>query len=142
MAKAIPLGSVVYVRYLDHVLFQNVPNRIEEPAERETVGWLTKDEKGVVCIENDRTLHKLPYSSGSGSGLVLLKSCIIEIRLVPIQNRAQSAGVIRPLTNHPLAGNEFGNVRRFILSGRSNGTFRRRSGGGKSYYRPPRYLVR
>ncbi|MDG6222597.1 MAG: hypothetical protein IAX21_00830 [Candidatus Bathyarchaeota archaeon] len=86
MAKAIPLGSVVYVRYLDHVLFKNVPNPIEEPAERETIGWLTKDEKEIVCIENDRTLDKLPYSSGSGSGLVLLKSCIIEIRLTPIQN--------------------------------------------------------
>jgi hypothetical protein len=86
MAKAIQLGSMVYVRYLDHVLYRNIPKPIDEPAERETIGWLTKDEKEIVCIENDRTLDKLPYSSGSGSGLVLLKSCIIEIRLSPIQN--------------------------------------------------------
>ena len=88
MEKAIHLGSVVYVRYWDHVLYKNIPKPIEEPAERETIGWLTKDEKGLVCIENDRSLDKLPYSSGSGSGLVLLKSCIIEIRLAPIQNVA------------------------------------------------------
>jgi len=86
MDEASLLGSMVYVRYLDHVLYRNTPKPVEEPAERETIGWLTKDEKGVVCIENDRTLDKLPYSSGSGSGLVLLKSCIIEIRLAPIQN--------------------------------------------------------
>ena len=85
MKKAIPLRSLVYVRYLDHVLYRNTPKPIEEPAERETIGWLTKDEKEVVCIENDRTLDELPYSSGSGSGLVLLRSCILEIRLSPIQ---------------------------------------------------------
>ncbi|WNZ30063.1 MAG: hypothetical protein IAX21_04210 [Candidatus Bathyarchaeota archaeon] len=86
MDEATLLGSVVYVRYWDHVLYKNTPKPIEEPAERETIGWLTKDEKGLVCVETDRTLDKLPYSSGSGSGLVLLKSCIIEIRLSPIQN--------------------------------------------------------
>jgi len=48
MAKAIQLGSMVYVRYLDHVLYRNIPKPIDEPAERETIGWLTKDEKGVV----------------------------------------------------------------------------------------------
>jgi hypothetical protein len=86
MAEATPLCSVVYVRYLDHVLYKNTPKPIEEATERETIGWLTKDEKGIICIENDRTLNKLPYSSGSGSGLVLLKSCILEIRLSPIQD--------------------------------------------------------
>ena len=80
MDEAIPKGSAVYVRYLDHVLYKNTPKPVEEPAERETIGWLTKDEKGVVYIENDRTLDKLPYSSGTGSGFVLIKSCIIEIR--------------------------------------------------------------
>lgn len=80
MDEAIPKGSAVYVRYLDHVLYKNTPKPLEKPAERETIGWLTKDEKGVVYIENDRTLDKLPYSSGTGSGFVLIKSCIIEIR--------------------------------------------------------------
>jgi hypothetical protein len=86
MDKAIQNKTLVYIRYLDHVLYKNTPKPIEEATERETIGWLTKDEKGIICIENDRTLNKLPYSSGSGSGLVLLKSCILEIRLSPIQD--------------------------------------------------------
>jgi len=85
MSEAIPIGSVVYIRYLDHVLFKNTPETVKAAAERETIGWLTHENSKLLCIENDRTLDKLPYSSGSGSGLVLLRSCIIEIRLSPIQ---------------------------------------------------------
>jgi len=85
MNKAIPLGSVVYIRYLDHVLFKNTPEAVKVAAERETIGWLTHENGKLLCIENDRTLNELPYSSGSGSGLVLLKSCILEIRALPLQ---------------------------------------------------------
>jgi hypothetical protein len=77
---AIPKGSVVYVRYLDHVLYRNTPKHVKEPAERETLGWLIDKSDEVLCIGSDRTIDELPYSSGSGSGLVLLKSCIIEVR--------------------------------------------------------------
>ena len=85
MNKANLLGSVVYVRYLDHVLYRNTPKPVEEPAERETIGWLAHENDELICIENDRTIDELPYSNGSGSGLVLLKSCIIEIRSSPTQ---------------------------------------------------------
>jgi hypothetical protein len=97
MGEAIPKGSVVYVRYLDHVLFKNTPEPIEEPAERETVGWLTKDEKGIIHIENDRTLDKLPYSSRSGSGLVLLKCCVLEIRPLPLQKPSRLTLFLRKI---------------------------------------------
>jgi len=86
MDVAIPKGSVVYIRYLDHVLYKNTPIAIEQPAERETIGWLTHENGKFLCIENDRTLDELPYSSGLGSGLVLLKSCILEIRAAPLQD--------------------------------------------------------
>ena len=85
MSEAIQKGSVVYIRYLDHVLYRNTPKAVEEAAERETIGWLTHENGKLLHIEHDRTLDKLPYSSGSGSGLVLLKSCIIEIRTLPLQ---------------------------------------------------------
>ena len=88
MDVAIPEGSVVYIRYLDHVLYKNTPNAVKEAAERETVGWLTHENDKLLCIENDRTLQKLPYSSGSGSGLVLLKSCILEIRVLRLQKES------------------------------------------------------
>ena len=80
MEKAIQKKLLVYIRYLDHVLYKNTPKAVENPAERETIGWLTHENDQLICLENDRTIDKLPYSNGSGSGLVLLKSCILEIR--------------------------------------------------------------
>ena len=79
ISEIIPAGSVVYIRYLDHVLYRNMPEAVEEAAECETVGWLTSESNEVIHIENDRTLDKLPYSSGRGSGFVILKSCIKEV---------------------------------------------------------------
>jgi hypothetical protein len=80
ISEIIPPGSVVYIRYLDHVLYKNTPKPIEEPAERETIGWLIGERDDVLSIGNDRTLDKLPYLSGTGSGFALIKSCIIEVR--------------------------------------------------------------
>ena len=84
MSEAIQKGSVIYIRYLDHVLYRNTPKPVTEPAERETIGWLTDIDDEVIHIENDRTLDELPYSNGSLSGFVLLRSCIIEIRASPL----------------------------------------------------------
>jgi len=86
MGEAIQKGSVVYIRYLDHVLYRNTPKPIKKATERETLGWLTDIDDEVIHIENDRTLDELPYSSGSGSGFVLLRSCILEIRKLSLQN--------------------------------------------------------
>ena len=85
MGETIPLGSAVYIRYRDHVLFRNTSETLENAAERETIGWLTQENKELVCIQHDRTVESLNYSSGTASGLVLLKSCIIEIRALPLQ---------------------------------------------------------
>ena len=85
MGEAVPLGSVVYIRYLDHVLFKNTPDAVEDAAERETVGWLTQETGKLLCIQHDRTMESLQYSSGTASGLVLLKNCILEIRKLPLQ---------------------------------------------------------
>jgi len=86
MSQAIPKGSVVYIRYKDHVLFRNTPQPIEDAAERETVGWLTQENGELLCIQHDRTVESPNYSSGTASGLVLLKSCILEIHALPLQN--------------------------------------------------------
>lgn len=84
--QAIPKGSAVYIRYKDHVLFKNVAKPIEDPAERETVGWLTQETDELLCIQHDRTAENPRHSSGTASGLLLLKSCILEIRMLPLQN--------------------------------------------------------
>jgi len=85
MDKAIPKGSAVYVRYKDHVLFKNTFKPIADVAERETLGWLTQETNELLCIQNDRTVESLQHSSGTASGLILLKSCILEIRPLPLQ---------------------------------------------------------
>jgi hypothetical protein len=79
------LGSPVYVRYKDHVLFKNVVDPIEEAVERETIGWLTKQTDEIMLIEHDRTIPCFQISIGQGSGLLILKSCIIEICELPLQ---------------------------------------------------------
>jgi len=89
MGEAIQKGSVVYIRYLDHVLYRNTPQAVEEAAERETIGWLTQDDGKLVCVQHDRTLDVLPYASGTTSGLVLIKSCIQEIRALSLQKHCR-----------------------------------------------------
>jgi len=86
MSQAIPSGSIVYVRYQDHVLFKNTSEPVSEVADRETVGWLTHENPEHICIEHDRTIEQLQFARGTGSGVVLLKSCIREIRVLPLQN--------------------------------------------------------
>ena len=86
MTQAIPKGSIVHIRYKDHVLFRNTHQPIEDAMERETVGWLTQETGDLLCIQHDRTVENPHYSSGTASGLVLLKSCVLEIRVLPLQN--------------------------------------------------------
>lgn len=85
MDQAIPKGSIVYIRYKDHVLFKNTAKPVRDVVERETMGWLTHENKELICVEHDRTIENLQCASGTGSGLVLLKSCILEIRALPLQ---------------------------------------------------------
>jgi hypothetical protein len=80
MVADVPPGSVVYVRYKDHVLYRNIRDPIEEAVERETVGWLARENGDIILIEHDRTPQCLQLPRGSGSGVIVLKSCILELR--------------------------------------------------------------
>lgn len=82
---SIPKDSVVYIRYKDHVLFKNTPQPVKDAAERETVGWLTQETGDLLCVQHDRAVESPHCSSGAASGLLLLKSCILEIRALPLQ---------------------------------------------------------
>ncbi|MEJ5328333.1 MAG: hypothetical protein WHU54_08845 [Candidatus Bathyarchaeia archaeon] len=84
-SPAFSLGSAVYVRYKDHVLYKNIQQPIEEAVERETIGWLTKQTDEIMLIEHDRTIPDAQIPSGSGSGLIILKSCILELHELPLQ---------------------------------------------------------
>ncbi len=85
MPSSASLGSAVYVRYKDHVLFKNVKQPVADAVERETIGWLAKQTDEIMLIEHDRTIPNAQISSGQGSGLIILKSCIIEIHELPLQ---------------------------------------------------------
>jgi hypothetical protein len=83
--KSDPSGPAVYVRYKDHVLFKNIQQPIAEAVERETIDWLTKQNDDIMLIEHDRTVPNRQIPSGQGNGVIILKSCIIEIRELPLQ---------------------------------------------------------
>ncbi len=77
-------GLPVYVRYKDHVLFKNIQQPLAEAVERETIGWLTKQTNEIMLIEHDRTIPNAQIPSGSGSGVIILKSFILEIHALPL----------------------------------------------------------
>jgi len=85
ISPAFSLGSAVYIRYKDHVLFKNIKQPVEEAMERETIGWLSKETSEIILVEHDRTMPNLQLNRGQGSGLIILKSCIIEIHELPLQ---------------------------------------------------------
>ena len=88
VANASPLYPLVYVRYKDHVIYKNILQPIAEAAERETVGWLTKQNEEIMLIEHDRTIPNAQIPSGQGNGIILLKNCILEIRELPLQKNS------------------------------------------------------
>ena len=89
ISEACSLGSAVYIRYKDHVLFKNIEQPIEEAIERETIGWLSKENSDIILVEHDRTMPNLQICSGQSNGLVILKSCILEIRFLPLQKSSK-----------------------------------------------------
>jgi len=84
-ANTSPLHPLVYVRYKDHVLFKNIQQPIGEAVERETAGWLAKQNEEIILIENDRTIPNPQIPSGKSNGVIILRSCIVEIRPLPLQ---------------------------------------------------------
>jgi len=55
--------------YKDHLLYRNVPTPVEDAAERETIGWLTKENNELILIEHDRTFpyDQLPTARAADS---------------------------------------------------------------------------
>jgi hypothetical protein len=87
--QAFSLGSAVYIRYKDHVLFRNIEQPIEEAIERETIGWLSKETEEILLVEHDRTMPNLQVGSDQCNGLIILKSCILEIKTIILQENSK-----------------------------------------------------
>ena len=86
--SSFPLGSGVYVRYKDHVLYKNVEQPMARAVERETVGWFAKETEEIILIEHDRTVPNADIQSSLGNGIIILKSCIVETRELPLQENS------------------------------------------------------
>ena len=80
------LGSAVYVRYKDHVLFKNLENPPAEAMERETIGWLAEETEEVVLIHHDRAVPDCEKPSGRCNGVIVLKPVLIEMRKLPLRD--------------------------------------------------------
>lgn len=73
------MGDIVYVRYFDHVLFRDSNASSYEPFVRETVGWLDYSCDDYIRLVWERSAGPEPKEK-KATGLVILKSCIMEIR--------------------------------------------------------------
>jgi len=78
------VSRLVYIRYRDHILFRNADPGLYQPAIRECVGWVLKENDDAVWILWDRSVEPLPHERfpASESGLVILKSDILEMKKI------------------------------------------------------------
>jgi len=79
-----PLGSLVLVRYLDHVLFKDVDPSLCVPWTRETIGWLDYEDSNHLRLVWERFSMPDPprESKPRATGLVILKKAIVELRRI------------------------------------------------------------
>ena len=71
---------LVYVRYLDHVLFKDMdPGAYSEPFIRETVGWLASENERAIQLIWERQLGE-GATRQRATGLVILKADILELK--------------------------------------------------------------
>ncbi|MCW3984261.1 MAG: hypothetical protein NWE96_09755 [Candidatus Bathyarchaeota archaeon] len=81
MDKEDSVQKLVFVRYVDHVLYHRTSALAVQPQIREAVGWLVYecDQYVTICWDRDTQPPSLRGSDPKASGLVLLKSDIIEL---------------------------------------------------------------
>ena len=76
------VSSLVYVRYVDHVLFRDMDPTHARPFTRECVGWLDYEDSETVRIVWERFAMPDPPNEAKprATGLVILKKTILEMR--------------------------------------------------------------
>jgi hypothetical protein len=75
-------NEVIYVRYVDHVLYNRCSALTMKPQIRETVGWLVYQCEHYITLAWDRDAEPPTLKGGDprASGLVLLKTDILELK--------------------------------------------------------------
>jgi hypothetical protein len=76
-----PFENLIYVRYLDHVLYNRSSALLMGPQTREAVGWLVYDCDLYIILSWDKDAGPPTLKGGDpkASGLVLLKSDILRL---------------------------------------------------------------
>ena len=77
-------GSLVYIRYRDHVLFKDVDPSLYRPFIRETIGWLDYEDEECLRLVWERFAMPDPpnESRPRATGLVILKKAVMELRRI------------------------------------------------------------
>jgi hypothetical protein len=85
MAKDANVQQLVYVRYSDHILYNRASALAMQPQTREAIGWLIYecDNYITICWDRDAGPPTLHGGDPKASGLVLLKSVILELQKLP-----------------------------------------------------------
>jgi hypothetical protein len=85
--------GLIFVRYLDHVIFSRTSALVMKPQVREAVGWLVYECDYYVTLTWDRDAEPPTLKGGDpkASGLVVLKTDIqelkrLEAKALPLQN--------------------------------------------------------
>lgn len=75
--------KAVYVRYKDHVYFRGFKNPQCQAVEREAVGWIKEENAELLLIVCDKAVSTI---GGQVNGLVILRSCIISMVELPLDD--------------------------------------------------------
>jgi hypothetical protein len=81
-----PPQQLIFVRYLDHVLYNRNSAVAMKPQTREAVGWLVYDCELYLILSWDRDAEPPTLHGGDpkASGLVLLKSDILDLQRLKV----------------------------------------------------------
>jgi hypothetical protein len=76
--------EAVVVRYRDHVLYHRGEPAVVKPQIRECIGWLvySNEDYVTICWDRDAEPPTLKGGDPKASGLVLLRSDILELKTV------------------------------------------------------------
>jgi hypothetical protein len=81
-----PFKQLIFIRYLDHVLYNRNSAIAMKPQTREAVGWIVYDCELYLTLTWDRDAEPPTLHGGDpkASGLVLLKTDILELQLLKV----------------------------------------------------------
>jgi hypothetical protein len=77
---------LVFVRYVDHVLYNRTSALAMQPQIRETVGWLVYECEQYVTLtwDHDADVPTLRGGDPKASGMVLLKPDVLELKMLNV----------------------------------------------------------